>query len=394
MKKTTSSILAAALIFSTGLTAFAADVMIPEDVKGTKYEAAVTTLVEKEILSGYPDGTYRPAGTINRAEACTAVVKAMDPTGATLYNAKDGIFTDMTAFSWAEKYVNHAVSKGVVSGYGNNVFKPQNPVTYNEMATMLVNAMGYRADQLGTEIWPANYVNKATELGIFTDITVTDKGAAATRGDVALMLSVAADQISEVNKEEAAKPTDKPSTEDGINNGTMSDYTGRAYGVILSTSKVTNSEGDKVEQIEFLMGDKIYYFNTDGKAELPAKSDYLKGNLYCLKMNKGIVKRVSTDGTALGSKRFYEFTTTGALETVEVREKTEVKTEEGQTFNIMDDAIFYVLEFDGKNAKGYKPARLNDIKAGDQIRAFDVTNDDADLVDIVVIVKANDISKL
>ena len=79
MKKTTSSILAAALIFSTGLTAFAADVMIPEDVKGTKYEAAVTTLVEKEILSGYPDGTYRPAGTINRAEACTAVVKPWIP---------------------------------------------------------------------------------------------------------------------------------------------------------------------------------------------------------------------------------------------------------------------------------------------------------------------------
>ena len=191
MKKIMSFMLVSMVVWMAGLSAFAAEVEVPTDVKGTRFEDAVRVLMEKEILSGYPDGTYLPDNTINRAEACTAVVKAVDPVEAAKETTKASIFTDMDAYAWAQKYVGLAVDKGIVSGYGNNIFKPQNPVTYNEMATMLVNAMGYSAKDLGADPWPANYVNKANELGLFEDVLATDKSAAATRGDVALMMAAA-----------------------------------------------------------------------------------------------------------------------------------------------------------------------------------------------------------
>lgn len=79
MRKGISFLLVLALVFASFAAVFAADSQTPADVKDTEYEAAVTALIEKGIISGYTDGTFRPDGTITRAEACVVVVKAMAP---------------------------------------------------------------------------------------------------------------------------------------------------------------------------------------------------------------------------------------------------------------------------------------------------------------------------
>lgn len=177
------------MAFSGAVTAFAADddaAAVPTDVKGTAYEEAVKALLEQGVVTGYKDGTYRPANTLTRAEACAFLVNYLKPTAEELAAAKDSGFTDVSG--WAVSYVNYAVEKGIVAGYKDNTFRPANTVNFQEMATMAVNALGYKADQL-TGSWPANYVNKAKELGMYENISVAKANSdAANRGDVAQMV--------------------------------------------------------------------------------------------------------------------------------------------------------------------------------------------------------------
>lgn len=185
---------------------------VPSDVQGTAYEAAVKNLTEADILSGYPDGLFHPDNTVNRAEACVMVVKAMKPGSAALKEAGTSLFNDMGNYGWAAPYVNYAVSRGIVSGYGDNQFHPDQPVTYTEAAAMMINAMGYTASDLkGT--WPNNYVDKARSIGLFQTVgnsSALNIKANANRGDFANMLNSVTQEIAKadvkpVEKQEDAK---------------------------------------------------------------------------------------------------------------------------------------------------------------------------------------------
>lgn len=180
---------------------------VPSDVQGTVYEAAVKNLMTAGILSGYPDGLFHPNNTVNRAEACVMVVKAMKPGSDALKEADASLFQDMGSYGWAAPYVNYAVSRGIVSGYGDNLFHPDQPVTYTEAAAMMINAMGYTASDLkGT--WPDNYADKAKSIGLFQVVgnpSALNIKFNATRGDFANMLNSVTQEIAKAD----VKPVEK-----------------------------------------------------------------------------------------------------------------------------------------------------------------------------------------
>ena len=186
MKKMLSVMLALLMVFGGVMTAFGAESAAPADVQGTSYEEAVKALLEANVVSGYKDGTYRPANTLTRAEACAFLVNYLAPTADELKAAADSGFSDVKG--WATTYVNYAVEKGIVTGYKDGTFRPSNQVTYQEMAAMTVNALGIDPKTL-TGSWPNNYVNKAKELGMYENISVSKaNGDKANRGDVAEMI--------------------------------------------------------------------------------------------------------------------------------------------------------------------------------------------------------------
>jgi hypothetical protein len=152
MRKVLSFILILTLVLSSFSVVFAVENEAPADVKGTTYEAAVAALMAKGIVAGYPDGSFRPESKISRAEACLIVVKSMNPTEAELSAAVNSGFPDLYGYDWAAKYINYAVAKGVVNGYPDGTFRPAEDVTYNEMVTMLVLALGYQRKDLTGEL--------------------------------------------------------------------------------------------------------------------------------------------------------------------------------------------------------------------------------------------------
>ncbi|MGG5741622.1 MULTISPECIES: N-acetylmuramoyl-L-alanine amidase [Bacillus cereus group] len=107
-------------------------------------DKSVNYLVDKKVLSGYPDGTFGSSDTLDRASAATIMTKALGIQVDT--NAKPS-FKD-SQNHWATPYIAAAEKAGIVKGEGNGVFNPSGKVTRAAMATMLVNA--YKLQNINT----------------------------------------------------------------------------------------------------------------------------------------------------------------------------------------------------------------------------------------------------
>ncbi|MBT9260317.1 MAG: S-layer homology domain-containing protein [Clostridiales bacterium] len=73
--------------------------------------------------------------------------------------------------SWAKGAVNLAVALGIISGYPDGTFRPQGTVTRAEAMAMLVRALGFKKWAEGLGEWPKGYVEAAKTLGLLQGIT-------------------------------------------------------------------------------------------------------------------------------------------------------------------------------------------------------------------------------
>lgn len=167
---------------------------IPADVTGHWAFDSIKRLLGMNVVSGYPDGTYLPNNNITRAEFAKIIVDAM---GYKVDATAPLAFADAAQIGdWAKGYVATAVSKGLISGYSDNTFKPANQITRAEIATIVVKALGKApegtpafADASSVPAWAAGYINVAAKEGILSGYTDNTIKAAnnATRAEAAKM---------------------------------------------------------------------------------------------------------------------------------------------------------------------------------------------------------------
>jgi hypothetical protein len=111
------------------------------DVPNTSsFYNAVSGLVSGGAISGYTDGTFRPANTTTRAQVAKIVTLAFGI--ASLPNAS-AHFSDVPVDHPFFAYVEAAYARGLVGGYGDGTFRPYNNVTRGQVAKMVVLAAGY-----------------------------------------------------------------------------------------------------------------------------------------------------------------------------------------------------------------------------------------------------------
>ncbi|HQC70233.1 MAG TPA: S-layer homology domain-containing protein [Sedimentibacter sp.] len=115
---------------------------------------AVSTLYNAGILSGYPDGTFKPSAPITRAEFATIAAKFDD-----LDLLKATQFTDIFGH-WAEKYITSSENKGWIKGYPDMTFKPNQDITRAEAMTLINNVLERKtpAENIHADaiFWPDN----------------------------------------------------------------------------------------------------------------------------------------------------------------------------------------------------------------------------------------------
>lgn len=138
MKKVLVGLLAILLISTQAILPLTAATQL-SDVTGHWAEDTILKLVEKNYISGYPDGTFKPDNTITRAEFVKILCAVMGYAPAT---EGTSTFTDVAATDWFFGYVVTAVQKGIIGGYPDGTFLPNNPITRQEASKVVVKAKG------------------------------------------------------------------------------------------------------------------------------------------------------------------------------------------------------------------------------------------------------------
>lgn len=168
-------------IFSTGFA-------VPSDIMGTDYEDAVVRLEALGVLSGYPDGSFRPNNDITRAEYASAVTRAKGLEQDVANSNGITVFDDVPTNFWAAKYIDIAEKEGLIAGFGivngKNNFKPQDNIKYEQAIAIILRAIGYEPAVLENGGWPNGYLIVAEEVGLLEDVNGS-LGQLAKRGLVA-----------------------------------------------------------------------------------------------------------------------------------------------------------------------------------------------------------------
>lgn len=190
-KKVISAVIALAMFASSIATVGASKYTDVADTAA--YAEAVEVLTALGIVTGYEENgtyTFKPEGTITRAEAATMIVGALNMTEDAKASAGTSPFADVNAnAAWAAGYINVGVAQGFIKGMNATTFAPQDNVTYAQMCVMLTTIAGYGeyAAANSTGSWSSGYTSMAASTGINKGVAVADD-TALTRGQVAQMI--------------------------------------------------------------------------------------------------------------------------------------------------------------------------------------------------------------
>ncbi len=161
------------------------------DVDAGKYGyTAITALASRQIITGYPDGTFRPKNVVNRAEFLQMLLRGVHPNQLRQIGE---CFPDVRS-EWFSPVVCTAKSLGWVNGYANGRFHPERTMKRSEAIKVIVSSLGQPLDSraalpigVSDSAWYTPYIRKAVELGIILETSFQAEGE-VTRADAAVWM--------------------------------------------------------------------------------------------------------------------------------------------------------------------------------------------------------------
>ena len=206
-KKIISLVLALVMVLGTFTSVFAEPAKKEETKKTESSEKVekivgkqnkIQYIIDKKLVEGYEDGNYGFDKNIKRSEITRLLVLANgnEDLAKKLQGAMK-IYTDVDTKHWANGVISvgttvpsDANGIAMLVGYPDGSFKPENDVTYAELAKMLVvlAKKDLTADMVKNAIWATSWMTWAAELGILDDVTITDSNLPANRADAFTMV--------------------------------------------------------------------------------------------------------------------------------------------------------------------------------------------------------------
>ncbi|MBH0228825.1 S-layer homology domain-containing protein [Halobacillus yeomjeoni] len=137
MKKFVSLILTLAFVFSLNPMNTNAASTYPDLGSVSWAKDEILYLSDQGIISGYPDGTFRPKEEVTRGQVALMVVRDLYPNATP---TKANPFNDVEKGKYYTKAVRVAYEKGIINGYPENLFKPEAYITRAEVAVIVDRA--------------------------------------------------------------------------------------------------------------------------------------------------------------------------------------------------------------------------------------------------------------
>ena len=191
LKKALSLVLVLAMVFALAVPGFAADTTKKaadfKDYSKVTNKEAVDVLTAVGVINGNADGTFNPEGSFTRAQAASIIAHMMLGNGADALTKAATSFSDVPATHWASGYIQYCVNKGILNGYGNGKFGPDDTLTATQWALMLLGALGYNAKNEG--IGGNGWEIATTSLAIQAGVASADELTGAFNRDMAAKLA-------------------------------------------------------------------------------------------------------------------------------------------------------------------------------------------------------------
>ncbi len=119
------------------------------DISGHLFEFEINKLVEANIVRGFPDGTFRPEGLVNRGEMAVMIALGRR---LTLERPAVSPFRDVPTAHFAYPHIVAARNAGFLRGFPDGTFRPAANVTRSELAAILGQAKGLAAQAAGITV--------------------------------------------------------------------------------------------------------------------------------------------------------------------------------------------------------------------------------------------------
>lgn len=159
-----------------------------------EHYTAIKYLYDQKIVSGYPDGSFKPDKKVSRVEALKFITEALLASDKKVFNPKELPFADTELGVWYSSYVATANSNGLVNGYPDKTFRPAQDVNLAEFAKIALNAIGAKLPEtvkedpyndVQKEEWYAPFIAYAKDKNFLdSDRSKVYPGEAMTRAQV------------------------------------------------------------------------------------------------------------------------------------------------------------------------------------------------------------------
>ncbi len=167
------------------------------DTRGYWAEQYISTLADRNIIGGFPDGSFKPSADITRAQFAAIAVRAFNlPLSNTNSN-----FTDVRSNYWASPAISAVSNSGLVTGFPDGTFRPEERITRAQALVILAKALGNKfspdagrlerfSDRQAVPDWAKESISKAASAGIIVNFPNASRIAPnnlASRGEVAAL---------------------------------------------------------------------------------------------------------------------------------------------------------------------------------------------------------------
>ncbi|MBE8968152.1 DUF3370 family protein [Nostocales cyanobacterium LEGE 12452] len=194
LKKTTVLVVALLTLSTPNALAFS-------DTQSYWAKNCVQQLGERKLITGYPDGSFRPEATVTRAEAAVLMLNAFPDS---LVKRTATSFKDVPSNYWANKAISTAYQKGFFSGYTGGIFQPNQPIPRAQIIGVVAGGKNYSLISNPTQILQQyfndagqipNYAQSSIASATINSIVVNYPNVkqlkplqSATRGEVAALI--------------------------------------------------------------------------------------------------------------------------------------------------------------------------------------------------------------
>ena len=156
------------------------------EAPSTATTETVNTIKLLEIANGDENGNMNYSKTVTRAEFVKMAVSAsVNKDKAKNNSVSYSLFPDVKNTFWGAAYISTAIESGLVNGYLDGTFRPNNDVTLEEGVTIILRLLGYTTSDFKGS-YPSSQLEKYTELELNKNISAV-KGQKLTREECMIL---------------------------------------------------------------------------------------------------------------------------------------------------------------------------------------------------------------